>query len=152
MLNQLKVSLEAPPPPKLKKSFLGNFPYSPTMERIEEENEGDKANKENNEEESVAILEDEDESDDDIGSDDPEINEPDTAEEEDEVDSANNEVVFPSFSNRIYRHDQQQWKQRVRPIWPTNNLARALRVLLNGWGLARTMDVGVEAAGGAGAY
>ncbi|KNZ60994.1 hypothetical protein VP01_14699g1, partial [Puccinia sorghi] len=81
--------LEAPPPPKLKKSFLG----TPTMEIIEDENEGDEANKENNEEESVAILEGEDESDDDIGSDDPEIFEPDMAEEEDKVDSANNEVL-----------------------------------------------------------
>ncbi|KNZ58089.1 hypothetical protein VP01_19g7, partial [Puccinia sorghi] len=79
-LNEL--GLEAPPPHKLKKSFLGNFPYSSKMEIIEEENEGDKENKGNNEEESVAILEDEDESDDYIGSDDPEINEPDMAEEE----------------------------------------------------------------------
>lgn len=97
-LNEL--GLEAPPPPKLKKSFLGNFPYSPTMERIEEENEGDEENKENNEEESVAIMEDEDESDDDIGSDDPEIDEPDMAEEEDEVDSANNEVVQTSSKRK----------------------------------------------------
>ena len=52
-LNEL--GLEAPPPPKLKKYFLGNFPYSPTMERIEEENEGDEEINENDEEESVNL-------------------------------------------------------------------------------------------------
>ncbi|KNZ47712.1 hypothetical protein VP01_6200g1 [Puccinia sorghi] len=70
------------------------------MERIEEENEGDEANKENDEEESVAILEDEDKSDDDIASYDPEINEPDMAEDKDEVDSANNEVVQTSSKRK----------------------------------------------------
>ncbi|PLW30115.1 hypothetical protein PCANC_21084 [Puccinia coronata f. sp. avenae] len=41
-----ELGLEAPPPPKIKKSFLGSFPYSNTMERIdeeEEEEEGEKA-------------------------------------------------------------------------------------------------------------
>jgi hypothetical protein len=34
-----ELGLEAPPPPKLKKSFLGSFPYSTTMNPIFEEGE-----------------------------------------------------------------------------------------------------------------
>jgi len=78
-----ELGIEAPPPPTLKKTFLGNFPYSPTMERIEEENEEDEANEEQN---SVVNLEAEDESDDDINSDAPDINEPDMAEEDEEAE------------------------------------------------------------------
>jgi len=53
------------------------------MERIKEENEQYKANEEQN---SVVNLEAEDESDDDINSDAPEIDEPDMTEEDEEAE------------------------------------------------------------------
>jgi hypothetical protein len=40
-----ELGLEAPPPPKIKKSFLGSFPYSNTMERIDEEEEEEEGEK-----------------------------------------------------------------------------------------------------------
>ncbi|KNZ60506.1 hypothetical protein VP01_1543g1 [Puccinia sorghi] len=73
--------MEAPPPPKLKKSFLGNFPSSPTMERVESKmNEMRQTRKKMRK-----------------NLDDLEIDEPDLAEEEDKVYSANNEVIFFLF-------------------------------------------------------
>ncbi|KNZ49649.1 hypothetical protein VP01_4881g2 [Puccinia sorghi] len=44
-----KLGLEAPPPTKLNISSLGNFPYLPTIERKEDQNKKDKANKESKE-------------------------------------------------------------------------------------------------------
>ena len=78
-----ELGIKAPPPPALKKNFLGYFPYAPLMERIKEENEQYKANEEQN---SVVNLEAEDESDDDINSDAPEIDEPDMTEEDEEAE------------------------------------------------------------------
>ncbi|KNZ62122.1 uncharacterized protein VP01_13101g1 [Puccinia sorghi] len=111
-----KLGLEAPPPPKLKKYFLGSFLFITRMERIEGENEEDKANKGSEEEESVFILQDEYESDDYINSNDPEINEPDLAEEYDKVEEENNDPVQTSSKKKGSSTNQNNSNEQLQLV------------------------------------
>ncbi|POV99365.1 hypothetical protein PSTT_13832, partial [Puccinia striiformis] len=72
-----ELGIESPPPPKLKKDFLGPFPYSHTMEKILEETEDEATNDEaTHDKASIQILEENtDESDADYDSDDVEYEE-----------------------------------------------------------------------------
>jgi hypothetical protein len=94
-----ELGLQSPPPPKMKKVFLGSFPYSSVMPKITEENEGDNEDSNsNNEVRSDHTKEDDTELDDDNKDDPDESQEPNT--------SANNgQTESSSKANRNNSND-----------------------------------------------
>ena len=96
-LNEL--GLEAPPPPKLKKSFLGSVPYSNNLKPIMEEDE---------EEDGV----DEEASDCDINTDDVDEDEKDMEEDEDELNH-DNEDDGENDGDSVHQTSQQSNKKRT---------------------------------------
>ena len=103
-LNEL--GLEAPPPPKLKKSFLGSVPYSNNLKPIMEEDE---------EEDGV----DESASDCDIDTDDVDEDEEDMDEDDDELDTGktkynhDDEDGGENDDDSNYQTSQQSNKKRM---------------------------------------
>jgi hypothetical protein len=101
-----ELGLEAPPPPKIKKSFLGSFPYSNTMERIdeeEEEEEGEKAG-----DKGVPNSDSEN----DIDSDDIDENEDDMEENKD-TDIGEEYETDPTPENKTKNGDKQEFFKRA---------------------------------------
>ncbi|KNZ60034.1 hypothetical protein VP01_1622g1, partial [Puccinia sorghi] len=94
-LNEL--GLEAPPPPKLKKSFLGSVPYLNTLKPIAEEDD---------DEDSV----DEEESDCDVDSDDVDEGEEDMEEEEDDDDTGKKKDNDDEESNNLTSQQSRKKK------------------------------------------
>ncbi|PLW42214.1 hypothetical protein PCANC_12089 [Puccinia coronata f. sp. avenae] len=104
-----ELGLEAPPPPKIKKSFLGSFPYSNTMERIdeeEEEEEGEKAG-----DKGVPNSDSEN----DIDSDDIDENEDDMEENKD-TDIGEEKETDPTPENKTKNGEKQEFFKRAEWI------------------------------------
>jgi hypothetical protein len=75
-----ELGLQSPPPPKMKKVFLGSFPYSSTMPKITEENE-DGNEGDNEDSDSDSGVESDDAKEDDTESDDDDEDDPDESQE-----------------------------------------------------------------------